>query len=716
MRRIVQVIGYAFSAIGIILLILWAIRGARPAFDCGLVDAVSTQDWATAYACLDESDYDPLIGILSLVGGVLLAFATRSAPGSYKSKEYNPTPEERQEYRKQLIRRVRSIWIDGYLNQSLYHEVLLSLGMEWNAADPLPTPYGMKTKRQNHTPSLALAAGPQMATFYRQVNHQLLILGAPGAGKTTVMLDLAESYLDLAEEDAAIHIPVIFTLSSWPGKETPFEDWLVSEMRVRYGDDIIDKVARYWLEHNEIALFLDGLDELPEDRRSDAVAAIEAFRNSAIGRWFVVCSRSAEYGALANRFTELDSVEIEPITSAQIQGYLAEVQGEIIQPRIAKLDNTINADTTLQEVADTPLMLNVMLLAADAVEWSMLPTDEGADAVRSVIYDAYIEEMLIRPRTGAQYAAEETLKWLQWLAQKMVEHNQTLFLLERMNRSWFKNKEDSFFWVVTIWLYFAVDYLLLVVLSRQLLVGQDAGSAAEAVSARVGELIWMVLALKVGLRDVEVKEQIRLNFSLNRQRGSLFTGLAAGLAAGIRYGPMMGLISVLIVWLMSELIFVPIAEPNSGLLVRSSSLDQSSRSSQPNYAIRRSLRNGLSFGLIGGLSLGLSFGLFGGLAGGLSFGLFAGLSFGLFGGLICGLSAGLEAVIKHYTLRLNLWLDGSMPLNYVHFLDTCADRILLRKVGGGYMFPHITFRDYFAALTPERINELMQRVEARQEN
>lgn len=64
-------------------------------------------------------------------------------------------------------------------------------------------------------------------------------------------------------------------------------------------------------------------------------------------------------------------------------------------------------------------------------------------------------------------------------------------------------------------------------------------------------------------------------------------------------------------------------------------------------------------------------------------------------------------------MRLLLFLDGSMPPNYVRFLDYCADRILLRKVGGSYMFPHITFRDYFAALTPDRIDALAQRVEAR---
>lgn len=38
-----------------------------------------------------------------------------------------------------------------------------------------------------------------------------------------------------------------------------------------------------------------------------------------------------------------------------------------------------------------------------------------------------------------------------------------------------------------------------------------------------------------------------------------------------------------------------------------------------------------------------------------------------------------------------------MPWRYVDFLDFAAQRILLRKVGGGYIFIHRMLLDYFAA-------------------
>jgi hypothetical protein len=83
------------------------------------------------------------------------------------------------------------------------------------------------------------------------------------------------------------------------------------------------------------------------------------------------------------------------------------------------------------------------------------------------------------------------------------------------------------------------------------------------------------------------------------------------------------------------------------------------------------------------------------------------LTVGLVAGLIFGLSVGLNrgglAVIKHYALRLILWMNGYMPLNFVGFLDQCAKLILLKKVGGGYIFIHRMLLEYFAELTPKSI-------------
>jgi hypothetical protein len=74
--------------------------------------------------------------------------------------------------------------------------------------------------------------------------------------------------------------------------------------------------------------------------------------------------------------------------------------------------------------------------------------------------------------------------------------------------------------------------------------------------------------------------------------------------------------------------------------------------------------------------------------------IFFGTTLGL---LIGWLPNGGGACIKHVCLRLLLWYARCIPFNYPRFLDYAAERILLRKVGGGYIFVHRLLLDYFAA-------------------
>ena len=54
--------------------------------------------------------------------------------------------------------------------------------------------------------------------------------------------------------------------------------------------------------------------------------------------------------------------------------------------------------------------------------------------------------------------------------------------------------------------------------------------------------------------------------------------------------------------------------------------------------------------------------------------------------------------LKHYTLRLIIIAKGYSPRNYSRFLDYTAQRIILRKAGGSYLFIHRMLMEYFASL------------------
>jgi hypothetical protein len=110
----------------------------------------------------------------------------------------------------------------------------------------------------------------------------------------------------------------------------------------------------------------------------------------------------------------------------------------------------------------------------------------------------------------------------------------------------------------------------------------------------------------------------------------------------------------------------------------------------PNEGILRSARYAVMSGLIVMLA--------GSGCVGLSTGPVEGLFFGLIVGIIIGFINGGIACIQHLLLRVRLWYERVIPWNYSLFLDYAAERILLRKVGGGYIFIHRLLLEYFAQL------------------
>ncbi|MCA9572058.1 MAG: hypothetical protein KC656_29670, partial [Myxococcales bacterium] len=63
-------------------------------------------------------------------------------------------------------------------------------------------------------------------------------------------------------------------------------------------------------------------------------------------------------------------------------------------------------------------------------------------------------------------------------------------------------------------------------------------------------------------------------------------------------------------------------------------------------------------------------------------------------GLIAGMVRGGWAVVMHLALRIVLAATTPLPLRLVPLLEAAADRGLLRRVGGGYLFLHRSFQRF----------------------
>ncbi|MEZ4735449.1 MAG: effector-associated domain EAD1-containing protein [Caldilineaceae bacterium] len=134
--------------------------------------------------------------------------------------------------RQAMLNLVYDIWVKGVLEHSLYNQLLIDLDME-QRPEAVERPWGMvlETPAQD---SRLLPAGTKIATVFAELNQSMLILGEPGSGKSTMLLELARDLLAQAAQNSTLPIPVLFNLSSWANKRSPIRQWLVDELREKY--------------------------------------------------------------------------------------------------------------------------------------------------------------------------------------------------------------------------------------------------------------------------------------------------------------------------------------------------------------------------------------------------------------------------------------------------------------------------------------------------
>ena len=217
-----------------------------------------------------------------------------------------------------LLDKVRTFWVEGVLEQSLHGAALIDLRKEAQP-DALVHPWEMVVQRPD-LPPRPLPPGQSILDTFDDTGKALLILGAPGAGKTTTLLELARQLLDRAAASPASPIPVVFNLSSWSERQPTLDDWLVEELNAKYL--IPHKVGRAWIEADQILLLLDGLDEMRQDAQPACAAAINQFRRKRGLTPIAVCCRAEEYELLPQPLALNNALLLQPLDDDQVLDYI----------------------------------------------------------------------------------------------------------------------------------------------------------------------------------------------------------------------------------------------------------------------------------------------------------------------------------------------------------------------------------------------------------
>jgi hypothetical protein len=328
-----------------------------------------------------------------------------------------------------LLQKVRTFWIDGVLEMSVHRELLIELGkQDQSAAVDFPWDAVLATADEE-TRSLTRTDG--ILRIFEAQGQALLILGEPGSGKTITLLELARESTALAMQDPTRPVPVVLNLSSWAERKYPLDRWLVEELNAKY--QIPRKVGRRWVEGNDLLLLLDGLDEVQVDQRDACTEAINKFRQDNGLIPIAICSRVGEYKALRSRLKLQGAILLQPLTATQIEEYFARAG-----PALSNIRTLVDQDETLKELAQSPLMLSVISLAFDSSTVADLgrQADEPAKSAVDRLFAAYVARMFRHRKTRGRYSTGTIANVLVWLAQRMGQYSQSVFLIEGLQPNW----------------------------------------------------------------------------------------------------------------------------------------------------------------------------------------------------------------------------------------------------------------------------------------
>ena len=672
---------------------------------------------------------------------------TRTEPLKIQARRKPATPEERNRFA--MLDNIRTFWIQGVLENSLHDAALIELGFNpeqgrvdnpWDTI--IRTPSGEEAN-----------ASKNILDVYDRMNGKFLILGDPGSGKTTSLLVLARELLHRARVDNQHPIPVILNLSSWGEKRLPLVEWIIEELSNKY--QVPHKIAGQWVTDEDILLLLDGLDEVAEDVREFCIDAINTYREEHGFVDVIVCSRTKDYDELEGKLRLNGAIVIQPLDDVQIVVYL-----QLLGPEVSAVRALITIDAQMRELAKSPLMLSIMILAYRNKTAGEMPEIDDVETQRQHLFEVYVNRMFER-RVSETYMPQESRNYLSWLAKMMQAQANSVFHIESLQpiilpeaqRRGFYLRVNTLHIIITVmiwsihaflfasatglspyvlipgfgilggiwigWMFssniqkftyshFVFGAIQGIALTLALIIAPDvpAWNVVSGLMWGIGTACYTYFGSHLSSRTGADRDSIPImetrKFSLKNITPrfwlllvitSIFQATGFLLAVTSQINTSFVIIATLLC--LTEL----------GGLIIASGIDtgEVSLRHRPNQGVWSTFRTSLIVSAL--LSVAVALGvilavlpivdarwqaIYIGLSPAIAYGGYG--SWTVFGGV---------SVYRHWMLRQTLTNRRYLPYNLSRFLDYAADLILLRKVGGGYIFVHRYLLEYFADLNTE---------------
>ncbi|OYQ63045.1 hypothetical protein B9G53_18990 [Pseudanabaena sp. SR411] len=186
--------------------------------------------------------------------------------------------------------------------------------------------------------------------------QKLVVLGKPGAGKTTFMKYLAMSCLGSRFHGELV--PIFVTLKAYAEErgQPTLENYILTEFQKQ---EVGVEVVKRLLKEGRALILLDGLDEVKKKDDRRVKRDIDQFSRDWLKNRFAITCRIAAREYQFERFTE---VEVADFDDQQIATFVNNWFREKDDSKGARLLERLNGNEPVKELAKSPLLLTLLCL------------------------------------------------------------------------------------------------------------------------------------------------------------------------------------------------------------------------------------------------------------------------------------------------------------------------------------------------------------------
>jgi hypothetical protein len=592
------------------------------------------------------------------------------------------TPQQVAEAAQYLAGKVREQWLTEIRIRRLHDPD--PVAVKWRLTDRAVGDMSLNVAARSKLPFAASADHvAKLAEAFRTLDRRrLVIIGEPGMGKTTLAALLLMRLLEPVEgASRPVAVPVLFSLSSFdpgPGRDT-VESWLARRLgedypglrAVSYGKDATAALVRQRL----ILPILDGLDELPESARPEAITSLNhALADGELGL-ILTCRTEAYTTAVATGDTLRAAavIEADPLGPAEASSYLASIIPRHSRQMWEPILDCLRKGSTrpLAKALDTPLMLwlirQVYLDARrDPGELADAASFPHPGVIQAHLLQAVIPALITanppdpyvpgRPRHA--WNVPHAQRWLGYLAYHLNR-------LETRDLAWWQLRAATSRWQL-----------------RFALAGLTASPPYANFSLR-GRTKQLLDGMRKKLRTFAA---------------CLVVGLMGGLQTVFIGRHRVGLEDSFILGIALGLVFGFFVAGGEAVLELAKQPTGSARVITPIASLRNNRRLLVLSGLGTGLAFGLMIAALGTAIPALTTHVAADFVLYFIIGLVVGLGFGIPYRWPGYAIaKTQLWRRRLVPWRLMSFLNDAHRLGILLQVGAAYQFRHAALQDHLAA-------------------